>query len=59
MQMQRSDKREAQNPAVSIRGQEPERFKALIQEIWHRFTEQHIQMQQSRRGYSIDAETNP
>jgi hypothetical protein len=55
MQLQLPDKREAQN---SIREQEPENFKALIHEIWHRFTEQHIEMERSRSGYQIDASTN-
>jgi len=58
MQLQLPDKRDAQNPAVSIREQEPENFKALIHEIWHRFTEQHIEMRRSRSGYPIDASTN-
>jgi hypothetical protein len=59
MQTQRSDKGDAQNSAVSIRKQETENFKALIHEIWHRFTEQHIEMRRSRSGYQIDASTNP
>jgi hypothetical protein len=59
MQMQRSDKGDSQNPAVSIRVQEPENFKVLIHEIWRRFTEQHIEMRRSRSGYQIDALTNP
>jgi hypothetical protein len=59
MQTQRSDKGDAQNSAVSIREQETENFKALIHEIWHRFTEQHIEMRRSRSGYQIDASTNP
>jgi hypothetical protein len=58
MQMQRSDKGNAHNPAVSIREQEPENFKVLIHEIWHRFTEQHIEMRRSGSGYQIDASTN-
>jgi hypothetical protein len=57
--MRRSDKGDAQNSAVSVREQETENFKALIHEIWHRFTEQHIEMRRSGSGYQIDASTNP
>ena len=58
MQTQRFDKADIQDSAVSIREQEAESFKALIHEIWHRFTEQHIEMRRSRSGYPIDASTN-
>jgi hypothetical protein len=48
-----------QKSAVHIREQEPENFKALIHEIWHRLTEQHIEMRRSRSVYQIDASMNP
>jgi hypothetical protein len=56
--MQRLDKGDVHNFAISNREQEPENFKALIHEIWHRFTELHIEMRRSRSGYQIDASTN-
>ena len=59
MQMQRSDKGDSQNPAVSIRVQEPENFKVLIHEIWRRFTEQHIEMRRRPSGFEVDASTTP
>jgi hypothetical protein len=59
MQEQRSDIGDARILAVHTREQEPEIFKELIHEIWHRFTQQHIEMRRSRSGYQIDALTNP
>jgi hypothetical protein len=59
MQVQRSDNGDARNLAVHTRELEAENLKALIHGIWHRFSEQHIEMRRSRSGYQIDASTNP
>jgi hypothetical protein len=58
MQTQQLDNGDEQNLAVHIREQETENFKALIQEIWCRFTAEHIEMRRSRGGFQIDDLTN-
>jgi hypothetical protein len=59
MQRQQSDNGDEQNSSVHIREQETENFKALIHEIWRRFTEEPIEMRRGRSGFQIDDSTNP
>ena len=46
------------DPAVHILEQETGDFKALIDEIWCRFTERVIEMQRRSSGFQIDPSVN-
>ena len=59
MQAQLSESGDDQNTAVHIREQESENLKALIHELWRRFTEEPIEMRRSRSGFQKDASASP
>jgi hypothetical protein len=58
MQAQQLHIGDEQSPVVQVREEESGNFKALIDEIWLRFTERAIEMRRSRSGIRIDASTN-